>query len=133
MSKLYNTYKGLKEENSDFIYLFKSGIFFIALDKDAYTLSNLFGFKLTNFTPDIIKCGFPCSSYDKYSKLFNASNLKTKIVELNNSSAYKIDNYSQKENLNRMLDKINSLDIDNLSVRNAFKILEDLQNALKNN
>lgn len=131
MSKLYNTYKELKEENSDFIYLFKSGIFFIVLDKDAYTLSNLFGFKLINFTPDIVKCGFPCSSYEKYSKLFNSCNLKTKVVELNNSSAYKIDDYSQKENLNHILDKINTLDIDKLSVRNAFKIIEDLQNALK--
>ena len=133
MSKLYNTYEELKKENSNLIYLFKSGIFFIALDKDAYTLSNLFSFKITNFTPTIVKCGFPCSSYEKYLKLFNACNLNTKIIELNNSSASKVDNYQKKEKINNILDKINSLDINSLSVKEAFNIIEELQKCLKNN
>lgn len=95
MSKLYNTYEELKRENPDFIYLFKNGIFFIALDEDAYTLSNLFGFKLTNFTPNIVKCGFPCSSYEKYFKLFSACNLNFKVVEFTNASTCKADDYEK--------------------------------------
>lgn len=41
MSKLYNSYLELKEKNSNFIYLFKNGVFFIALDEDAIKLSNI--------------------------------------------------------------------------------------------
>lgn len=133
MSKLYNTYEELKKENSDLIYLFKSGIFFIALDKDAYTLSNIFGFKLSNFTPNIVKCGFPCSSYEKYSKLFNACNLDTKVVELSNSSTYEVVNYEKEQKINSILDKINSIDINSLSVKDAYEFIENLQNILKNN
>lgn len=133
MSKLYNTYEELKKENSDLIYLFKSGIFFIALDKDAYALSSLFGFKLSNFTPNIVKCGFPCSSYDKYSKLFNACNLDTKVVELSNSSTYEVVNYEKEQKINSILDKINSIDINSLSVKDAYEFIENLQNILKNN
>lgn len=132
MSKFYNTYEKLKKENPDFIYLFKNGTFFIALDKDAHELSNLFGFKLTNFTPDIVKCGFPCSSYDKYSKLFSAYNLNFKVVELTNSSTtYEVNDYERYQKINRMLDKINSVDINSLSVKEAFNLIEDLQNILK--
>lgn len=35
MSKLYNSYLELKEKDSNFIYLFKNGVFFIALYEDA--------------------------------------------------------------------------------------------------
>ena len=56
MSKLYNTYLALKKQDSQTIYLFKSGIFFIAIDDDARTLSNAFDFKLSNLNNDILKC-----------------------------------------------------------------------------
>lgn len=74
-------YIELKQQNSKTIYLFKNGIFFIALNEDAYSLSNIFNFKISNFTPTIVKCGFPCSSFEKYEKLFNACNLEVKIIE----------------------------------------------------
>ena len=86
MSKLYNTYLALKKQDSKTIYLFKSGIFFLALDKDAYTLSDIFHFKLGNLTDTIVKCGFPCSSFDKYSSLFKVQTLTIKIIELENNT-----------------------------------------------
>ena len=131
MSKLYDTYERLKKENPNLIYLFKSGIFFIALDKDAYTLSNLLGFKISNFSSKIVKCGFPCSSYDKYLKIFSACNINTQIVEFNNLSTYKTENYKSIPKTNIILDKIKSIDINNLSIKEAFSIIEELQNALK--
>ena len=70
MSKLYSIYLIEKENNEAKILLFKSGIFYVALDKDAIFLSNTFGFKLTNLNDNIKKCGFPCNSLDKYLKLF---------------------------------------------------------------
>lgn len=47
MSKLYSIYKKLKESNKDTVYLFKSGIFYIAISDDASLLSSKFKFKLT--------------------------------------------------------------------------------------
>ena len=35
-------YSNVQKQNPEIIYLFKSGIFFIALDNDAYSLSNIF-------------------------------------------------------------------------------------------
>lgn len=59
MSKLYNLYKKCKNNDAVKTYIFKSGIFYIALEEDAVFLSELLGFKLTNFTESVMKCGFP--------------------------------------------------------------------------
>lgn len=56
----YITYiKNVKTKILGKIYLFKSGIFYIALEEDATFLSELLGFKLTNFNETVMKCGFP--------------------------------------------------------------------------
>ena len=39
MSKLYASYSDLKKKEPDFVYLFKVGIFYIALEDDAIKLS----------------------------------------------------------------------------------------------
>ncbi len=39
MSKLFAKYSELKKQNPNFVYLFKVGIFYLALDEDAHTLS----------------------------------------------------------------------------------------------
>lgn len=132
MSKLYNTYVELKKQNSKSIYLFKNGIFFIALDEDAKTLSNLFHFKLTNFTPQIVKCGFPCSSFEKYSSLFKACNLDVKLIETDKNVSYSLKDYSQNSCITGLLDSIKSIDINNLSVHEAYNFLEKLQREAQN-
>ena len=88
MSKLYSIYLNEKEKNKDTIILFKSGIFYLALDKDATFLSNTFGFKLTNLNSEIKKCGFPCNSLDKYLKLFKACNLLINIIDIDTNTKY---------------------------------------------
>ena len=131
MSKLYNTYLELKKQDSNFIYLFKSGIFFIALDEDAKNLSTLFNFKLSNFTPSVIKCGFPCSSFEKYSKLFKACNLNVKLIEPNQNTSYAVNDYKQNTHIAELLNSIKSIDINNLSIQEAYDFLEKLQNSVK--
>ena len=127
MSKLYNTYLALKKQDEQTIYLFKSGIFFIALDNDARTLSNTFNFKLGNLTDDIVKCGFPCSSFYKYYTLFESHNLKVKIVEPENSTLFSINEYKQRDDITELLNFISSIDINNLSVSKAYELIEDLK------
>lgn len=131
MSKLYNSYLELKEKDSNFIYLFKNGVFFIALDEDAIKLSNIFSFKLSNFTPSVVKCGFPCSSFEKYSKLFSACNLNIKIIGPAQSTSYLITDYAQNENITKLLNSIKLLDVNNLSVKEAYNFLEELQKSAK--
>ena len=130
MSKLYNTYRVLKKQDSQTIYLFKSGIFFLALDKDAYTLSNIFHFKLGNLTDTIVKCGFPCSSFDKYSNLFKAHNLGFKIIEVENNTAYNFNEYRQNQSIVELLECISSVDINNLSITEAYQWIEDVKNKV---
>lgn len=130
MSKLYNTYLELKKKDEEIIYLFKSGIFFIALDDDAYTLSKFFHFKITNLTDTIVKCGFPCSSFDKYSNLFLLHNLKVKIIELSNRVIYPLKDYTQTTKITELLNDIKSIDINTLSIQEAYKFIENLKNKV---
>ena len=88
MSKLYDMYIELKNLNYETIYLFKSGIFFLAIDNDAYLLSKIFNLKIGNLTNSIIKCGFPCTSLNKYKNLFKVHNLNVKIIETHNTPIY---------------------------------------------
>ena len=131
MSKLYNTYLELKKQNSQTIYLFKSGIFFLARDKDAHILSSTFHFKLVNLTDTIVKCGFPCSSIDKYSNLFKVHNLTIKIIEPDNNIMYNLADYTQSQSMIKLLDCINYVDVDNLSITEAYQWIKDLKNKVK--
>jgi DNA mismatch repair ATPase MutS len=130
LSKLYNTYLALKKQDSQTIYLFKSGIFFIAIDDDARTLSNAFDFKLSNLNNDILKCGFPCSSFYKYHSLFQSHNFTVRIIEPDSNTLYGISEYKQRKDITELLDFINSIDIDNLSVSKAYQLIEDLKNKV---
>ena len=49
MSKLYKKYEDLKSNDSNKIYLFLCGNFYIAFDSDAIILNELFDMKLTKF------------------------------------------------------------------------------------
>ena len=44
MSKLLNTYNNLKRQDSEMLYLFKNGAFYLALQEDASFLANTFNF-----------------------------------------------------------------------------------------
>ena len=130
MSKLYNTYLELKKQDEEIIYLFKSGIFFIALDNDAYALSKIFNFKLTNLTDTVVKCGFPCSSFNKYSKLFILHHLKIKIIELDNKVVYQFKDYVLNIKITELLNDIKSIDINTLSIQEAYQFIENLKNKV---
>jgi len=131
MSKLYNKYLELKQTNSEIIYLFKSGVFYIALDKDAHTLSNIFNFKLNNLTSNVVKCGFPCTAIEKYFKIFKACNLEVKIIELEKNNLYNSKDYTQNSQIVKLLNSLKNINVNNLSVKDAFYILEELQNEAK--
>ena len=108
MSKLYQTYVALKIQDSTQLYLFKSGIFYIFLDEDAKLISSLFNLKLTNLNSVVVKCGFPTSQLEKYTRLFNTANLSFKIIDVADNSSYSPKDFVLNKNFKLFLEK-NSL------------------------
>lgn len=130
MSKLYSLYETLKKKDNTTIYLFKSGIFYIALSDDAIFLSNKFNFKLTNLNNSIVKCGFPISSIDKYIKKFKINNINFKLVDSSTNLIYSPNDYQLDCRIRKIIDSIISIDINALSISEAYKFIESLQKEL---
>ena len=114
MSKLYNKYLQLKCEDSSYYYLFKSGIFYIFLDEDAKKMSEILNLKLSNLNENILKCGFPINSFQKYSNLLNNQNYKIKII--NNSNL----NLNNNKEIKDFLFKLSNCNPDNFSIKEIY-------------
>ena len=114
-------------QNRNTIFLFKSGIFYLALDKDAYHLSNIFNLKLTNLNNEVKKAGFPCNSIEKYMNLFQAYNINYKIVNVDTNTCYSVSEFKQNEGTKEIIQSIKNLNIDSLSISEAYNFLYKLQ------
>lgn len=125
MSKLMKQYQELKKEDPNLIYIFQVGIFYNILNEDARIVSNEIGLKLTDLSPEIIKCGFPISKLDKYTQLLDSHNLKYKLVSTHTSS-------NQNTSYNDIIKKIENIDLNNTTFKEAFDILYNIQQNLKN-
>lgn len=128
MGKLYDNYLSLKNNDSNTIYLFKIGIFYIALQEDAKFLSKRFGFKLTNLTENVQKCGFPSNSIDKYSNLFKNNDITFKIIDSKNNLSFSPSEYKQNTKVEELLQYINSINPDSLSIAEAYTFIEKIKN-----
>ncbi len=115
MSRLYNKYLELKKEDSNIYYLFRSGNFYIFLCEDAKRISDITMLKCSNFAKDVIKCGFPYKSLDKYLNLFKNLNINVKIIE------------NDIDNKEVIINRIKNIDIDNTSPIKALNILSELK------
>lgn len=125
MSKLYNKYLELKAKNpnSSTLYLFKSGIFYIFLDKDAEIISSLLPLKLTKLNDSVFKCGFPVTHLEKYLQMLQLTDYKVKIVD--DTSITSPSNYLLNEELLTFINEFLSKDIDFLSLNDAYQLLYD--------
>lgn len=125
MSKLIKQYEELKKKDPKKIYIFKVGIFYNILNEDAKTVSNSIGLKLTDLGPNIIKCGFPISQIDKYTLLLKNNNIPFEIVT--NSASQ-----NQNTSYNNIIKRIENIDLNNTTCKEAFDILYNIQQKLKN-
>ena len=130
MSRLYDIYISLKENEKDddtLLYLFKSGMFFIFIDKDALVASKLLNLKLTSLSPSIVKCGFPISSLDKFTMLLKNSGYSIKIIDNTANLSYNIKDYEINSSVENLLFSISNINLDSLSVSEAFAFLEKIK------
>lgn len=122
MSKLYEQYLKLKNEDSKKLYLFKSGLFYIALEDDAVMLSNKFNLKLTNLGNSTLKCGFPESRLKHYSEHFKMQDIDYILVksENNNTANKKASILSNNNEVTDILTELAKVDINNITLKEAF-------------
>lgn len=128
MSKLLTTYTNLKKQDNETFYLFKIGLFYNFINEDASTMSNLLHLKITNLSPAIIKCGFPNNSFDKYMKVLLSLPYKIKIIDsLENNTLFELKNFETNKKIKEFIFKISEIDVNNISITEAYSLLEDLQ------
>ena len=125
MSKLQKLYDNLKSKDSKKIYIFEVGIFYNILNEDARLVSDKIGLKLTDLGPDLIKCGFPVAKLEKYTNLLKSHNLDYEVI---NSLAPTNSNTSYQS----IIRKIQNLDLDNTTCKEAFDFIYNIQQNLKN-
>lgn len=125
MSKLLNQYNELKKKDSNKIYIFQVGIFYNILQDDAKVVSNAIGLKLTNLSPEIIKCGFPIAKLDKYTSLLKQHNLQFEVITTSATS-------NQNTSYQSIITKIKNIDLENTTCKEAFDILYTIQQKIKN-
>ena len=130
MSKLLNQYNELKKQDASSIYLFRIGIFYNILNEDAKLINEKLGLKIIDLGPSIFKCGFPISQLDKYIILLNKMKIKYKII--NNLPNSNVNDYLKNIEVKKIIAKIENLDMNNTTFQQAFNLLLDIQEKIKN-
>ncbi len=132
MSKLYKKYVLLKINNPKKIYLFECGIFYIFIHEDAELMANILNLKLTSLNSAIAKCGFPIKSANKYLNTLKNLNYDIDIVPADNhSSPTNVNSYIKAQNFHNIIKNFLKVNINSLSISQAFDLLNNLQNELK--
>lgn len=124
MSKLLKQYEELKKKEPAKVYIFKVGIFYNLLNEDARLVSNAIGLKLTDLSPEIVKCGFPIAKLDKYTQLLKSHNISFEVISSPTPS-------NQNTPYDSIIKKIVDLDLNNTTFKEAFDILYNIQQKLK--
>lgn len=130
MSKLMKKYLDLKKEEASSIYIFRIGIFYNILNEDAKILNEKLGLKLTSLSPEIIKCGFPISSLEKYTKKMDNLQIKYKVID-DLPKNTNITDYSKNIEVKKILKTISEADLNNMKPVEALNFLMLLQEKIK--
>lgn len=112
-------------------YLFKSGIFYIFIDQDAIKISKRYGLKLTNLNQNILKCGFPTNSLEKYMGIFNKIEKKIVVVDYARVDE-RVHEYLNNDKILNEITKIKMLDMNRISPLKSFDILRKFKDVIDN-
>lgn len=133
MSKIYNKYIELKSEanaQENTLYLFKSGLFFIFIDKDAQIIAPILNLKLGMLNDTIVKCGFPVKSLQKYLGMIKNTPYHIEIISFENETPISSNQYLYHQNIQELIDDILHIKVDDLSISQAYDFLYNIQNKL---
>lgn len=131
-SKLYKKYLSLKIENPDCVYLFKSKNHYFFIAEDAIKLAPLLGLNLINLNSVLKKCEFDLDNYEKYINQIHDLKLNVKIIYLTNDIFnYDLDKCFNSCKYNELISNFLNVDINELSISQAFDLLNLLQFKLK--
>ena len=131
MSKLYDKYLELKKENSEKLYLFKSGLFYVFLEDDALKISKITTLKCTQLTPKIIKCGFPEGSLERYLQIFKELNFDVEVIHLENIKNIKKNINKIKYGKFKSIDELKDLDLNEITPIEALQILYKIKEEVE--
>ena len=131
MSKLYQIYEELKDKDSEKIYIFKSGMFYICLEEDAKKISEIFGFKIAKLNENTIKAGFPISRLEYYINQLESRKIIFEIVDNNYSKIENYEDYMNNNKLKSIVKEIRRVDLNKLSFRKAYDILEKIKREVE--
>lgn len=127
MSNLHKKYLQLKQQNCEYSYLFKCGIFYIFLDEDAKRLSPILSLKLTNLNDSVVKCGFPTTQLDKYLAYLKSADVPIKVIESYKSTAtFSENDYIYLKKSTNFIKRISKINADKLSISEAFDLLQTI-------
>lgn len=137
MSKLYQKYLTLKREEEEKLYLFENGIFYIFLAEDAAKVHEVLDLKCTWFTDEIMKCGFPKNSLNKYLERLEEASLEVQLIPSGtNSKTIVSTNVSSKveksQDLEAFVTRIKKMNFDDTTPMMAYKMLRELKEKLTN-
>ncbi len=96
-------------------------MFYIFIDDDAKRIIKYVPLKITNLNKEVVKCGFPVRSIDKYMEIFNNIGLDIEIVDV-------IKNISNVEE--EIIKKIKKIDVDKITLAKALAILYTFKEKL---
>ena len=134
MGKIIECYIENKEKDYTKIYLIHTGIFYLGINDDAKTLNNLFKLKIISLGNNSIKVGFPENKLDYYTNLLDNLNKSYEIIELNdyNSTLGKSNFNNQDKEYKKIIKYLSNLDIESISYKDAYKILDKIIKKIKN-
>ena len=129
LSKLYTRYLELKRKNPDKIYLLKSGLFYIFIAEDAVEMSQLLELKCIPLTGNVMKCGFPENSKEKYLDKIMDYGREIEIVEFCIKKTTKTFESSEISYIG-FLNKLKTLNLNAITPIEALEYLYVIQKEL---
>lgn len=131
-------YLKLKQTYKNYIILIKQGNFYIAINKDANIIYNIFKQKIIE-TKDFIKVGFPVQTINKIKDKLNSLNINyiilenNEIVEKQKFKKNNINNYVSDSNYELLFSRINNISDKlkkNINSNNIKDILNEIESII---
>lgn len=103
----------------------------MAIDEDATKLSDELNLKVTNLSPDVLKCGFPVSRQEHYFRVLEAKHIPFTIIDDTYGVVENYSDYMNNVKLKKIIEEIMNINFDNITFKEAYEILLSTSNLLK--